>query len=31
MEEGRSDFTMLTGRPTGKETSESLGIDGRTI
>ena len=31
MEEGRSAFQILTGKPTGKRTLGSLGVDGRTI
>ena len=31
MEEGRSAFKMLTGKPTGKRPSGSLGVDGGTI
>ena len=31
MEEGRSAFKILTGKPTGKRPGGGLGIDGRTI
>ena len=31
MEEGRSAFKMLTGKPTGKRLWRGLGVDGRTI
>ena len=31
MEEGRSAFKMLTGKPTGKRPLGRLGVDGRTI
>ena len=31
MEEGRSAFTILTGKPTGKRSLEGLGVDVRTI
>ena len=31
MEEGSSAFKMLTGKPTGKTSLESVGADGRTI
>ena len=31
MEEGRSAFKILTGKPTGKRPLERPGIDGRTI
>ena len=31
MEEGRTAFKMLTGKPTGKRPLERLGVDGRTI
>ena len=31
MEEGRSDFILLTGTPTEKRLEEGLGVDGRTI
>ena len=31
MEEGRSAFKILTGKPTAKRFQESLGVDGRTI
>ena len=31
MEEGRSAFKVLTGKPTGKRPWGGLGVDGRTI
>ena len=31
MEEGRSTFKIVTGKPTGKRSLERLGLDGRTI
>ena len=31
MEEGRSAFKILTGKPTGKRPLGGLGVDGRTI
>ena len=31
MEESRSAFKILTGKPTGKRLLGSLGVDGRTI
>ena len=31
MEEGRSAFKILTGKPTGNRLLENLGVDGRTI
>jgi hypothetical protein len=31
MEEGRSSFKILTGKPTGKRPLGGLGVDGRTI
>ena len=31
MEEGRSAFKILTGKPTGKRPLGRLGVDGRTI
>ena len=31
MEEGRSIFNVLTGKPTGKDLMEGLGVDGKTI
>ena len=31
MEEGRSDFKILTDKPTGKRPEGGLGVDGRTI
>jgi hypothetical protein len=31
MEEGRSAFKMLTGKPAGKRPFRRLGVDGRTI
>ena len=31
MEEGRSAFKILTGKPTGKRPWGGLGVDGRTI
>ena len=31
MEESRSAFKILTGKPTGKRPLEGLGVDGRTI
>ena len=31
MEEGRSVFKILTGKPTGKRHLGGLGVDGRTI
>ena len=31
MEEGRSAFKILTGKPTGRDLWEGLGVDGRTI
>ena len=31
MEEGRSAFKILTGKPTGRDLWGGLGVDGRTI
>ena len=31
MEEGGSDFKVLTGKPTGKDLQEGLGVDGKAI
>ena len=31
MEEGRSDFKILTGKPTGKRPLGGPGVDGRTV
>ena len=31
LEEGRSAFKMLTGKPTGKRLLEGVSVDGRTI
>ena len=31
MEEGRSAFKILTGKPTGKRPLGGLGVDGRTL
>ena len=31
MEEGRSTFKILTGKPTGQRPFGDLGVDGRTI
>jgi hypothetical protein len=31
MEEGRSSFKILTGKPTGKNLWEDLSVDGRII